>query len=135
MDSDFYDLNEFHSFGTRFNIVFILFIAIFILFIIIFIISLGRQISIWNKNNHSPRLTVKAKVTSKRLKVSRHHRNTATEGFHTSSSTTYYVTFEVESGDRMELRINDSEYGILAEGDTGNLSFQGTRYLGFDRCL
>lgn len=25
------------------------------------------------------------------------------------------------------------EYGMLAEGDFGDLSFQGTRYLGFER--
>ena len=27
----------------------------------------------------------------------------------------------------------NAEYGQLAEGDTGKLSFQGTRYLGFER--
>ena len=47
--------------------------------------------------------------------------------------TTYYVTFQVESGDRIELRLSGTEYGQLAEGDTGRLSFQGTRYLGFER--
>jgi len=25
------------------------------------------------------------------------------------------------------------EYGMLVEGDKGNLTFQGTRYLGFER--
>ena len=54
-------------------------------------------------------------------------------GFHTTSSTTYYVTFQVESGDRMELHVSGSEYGMLAEGDTGRLTFQGTRYLSFER--
>jgi hypothetical protein len=44
-----------------------------------------------------------------------------------------YVTFEVESGDRMEFHVAGHEYGMLIEGDTGNLTFQGTRYLGFDR--
>ena len=33
----------------------------------------------------------------------------------------------------MELQVDDAEYGMLAEGDTGRLSFQGTRYLGFER--
>ena len=45
----------------------------------------------------------------------------------------YYVTFEVESGDRMEMKVSGSEYGLLAIGDSGRLSFQGTRYLGFER--
>ena len=43
------------------------------------------------------------------------------------------MTFEVESGDRMELHVDGSEYGMLVEGDYGMLSFQGTRYLGFVR--
>ena len=47
--------------------------------------------------------------------------------------TSYYVTFQVESGDRMEFRVSGSEYGTYIEGDTGKLSFQGTRYLGFER--
>jgi hypothetical protein len=39
----------------------------------------------------------------------------------------------VESGDRMEFEVPDTEFGMLAEGDTGKLSFRGTRYLGFER--
>ena len=42
---------------------------------------------------------------------------------------------EVESGDRMELNLSGQEYGLLAEGDRGKLTFQGTRYLGFEREL
>lgn len=49
------------------------------------------------------------------------------------SSTRYYVTFQVDSGDRMELPMTGSEYGMLAEGDVGKLTFQGTRYLSFER--
>ena len=52
-----------------------------------------------------------------------------------STSTSYYVTFQVESGDRMELSVRGKEYGLLAEGDYGRLTFQGTRYLGFQRKL
>ena len=52
---------------------------------------------------------------------------------HTSTSTTYYVTFEVCSGDRMELRLQGHEYGLIVEGDRGELTFQGTRFLGFTR--
>ena len=49
-------------------------------------------------------------------------------GYHTAISTTYYVTFQVESGDRMEMSVSGSEYGTLAEGDKGTLTFQGTRF-------
>ena len=33
----------------------------------------------------------------------------------------------------MELHVAGHEYGMLIEGDQGMLSFQGTRYLGFER--
>ena len=92
----------------------------------------------WNKNNHSPRLTVPAAVVAKRTDVS--HSSTpnagdptGAHGYHTSTSTSYDVTFQVESGDRMELAVNGADYGMLVEGDIGKLSFQGTRYLGFER--
>lgn len=52
---------------------------------------------------------------------------------HTTYSTSYFVTFQVESGDRMELHVAGHEYGMLIEGDRGKLTFQGTRYLGFER--
>ena len=54
-------------------------------------------------------------------------------GYDTSTFTSYYVTFQVESGDRMEFEVSDMEYGMLAEGDSGELTFQGTRYLNFRR--
>ena len=77
-------------------------------------------------------------MVAKRTNVSRHHTAnagdmTGAHGYTSTSATTYYVTFQVESGDRMELRLSGTEYGQLAEGDTGKLSFQGTRYLGFER--
>lgn len=104
----------------------------------IFIFAVMKGIAQWNKNNHSPRLTVSATVVAKRTSVSNHHHTnagdmTGAHGYHTTTSTTYYVTFQVESGDRMELCVSGSEYGMLAEGDCGKLSFQGTRYLGFER--
>ena len=44
-----------------------------------------------------------------------------------------FVTFQIESGDRMELNVAGHAFGMLIEGDRGNLIFQGTRYLGFKR--
>ena len=107
-----------------------------ILFPILFLVVLGMilcaiigNISTWNKNNHSPRLTVPATVVAKRTEVSRHH----TDNTMMHTFTTYYATFQVESGDRMELTVSGSDYGMLVESDIGKLSFQGTRYLGFER--
>ena len=88
------------------------------------------QIRQWNKNNHSPRLTVPARVVSKQMQLHRHHYGRAEPYYDTYL---YSVTFQVESGDRMELSVSRQQYGMLAEGDYGRLSFQGTRFLSFER--
>lgn len=125
-------------FDIMFGIFFIMFSIAFVFVIGIFIVVAVKGIGQWNKNNNSPRLTVDAQVVTKRVNVTHHqHANagdiTGAHGYHTSTSTTYYVTFQVESGDRLELLVDGQEYGILVEGDYGKLSFQGTRYLGFVR--
>ena len=101
-----------------------------ILFPILFLVVLGMilcaiigNISTWNKNNHSPRLTVPATVVAKRTEVSRHH----TDNTMMHTFTTYYATFQVESGDRMELEVDGSDYGMLVEGE-------GDRKRGYHLC-
>jgi Na+-transporting methylmalonyl-CoA/oxaloacetate decarboxylase gamma subunit len=101
----------------------------------IIIVRAIQGIGQWNKNNESPILTVEATIVTKRMSVSEHNHYSAGDinNNHYSTSTTYYVTFEVESGDRIELHMPGTEYGLLVEGDTGKLTFQGTRYKGFER--
>ena len=120
------------GFGTGFGIFGIMFTIVFILVIGTFIVVAVKGIGQWNKNNHSPRLTVPATIVAKRANVS-HHRHGGVNDHHHHTSTSYYVTFQVESGDRMELHVAGTEYGLLVEGDSGKLTFQGTRYLGFER--
>ena len=116
----------------------VMFPIMFIIVVGIIIFSLVRGIITWNKNNQSPRLTVSVVVAAKRENIKHHqHANvgdlSSAHGFHTTTSTSYYVTFLVESGDRIELCVSGTEYGMLVEGDTGRLTFQGTRYLSFER--
>ena len=116
----------------------LMFTLIFLLAACIIVAAFVQGIHQWNKNNHSPRLTVDALVVTKRMDVShRRHVNagdhTSAHRYHTTTSTFYYVTFQVDSGDRMELTVGGADYGQLVEGDRGKLTFQGTRYLGFQR--
>jgi uncharacterized membrane protein len=129
MGYGFYD-----SFGMGFgffDIFSILFSLVFFLVIGVFIFVLVKGIGQWNKNNNSPRLTVDAAIVAKRQHTSHHHHGTDMHMHHHSSS--YYVTFQVESGDRMELHVPGNQYGLLIEGDRGKLTFQGTRFLSFQR--
>ncbi len=102
----------------------------FIIFICVFIYILVGNIRQWHKNNQSPIVDADAKIVTKRQHRTTHHNGTDNIPH---SSTSYYVTFEFKSGDRLELCVKGSEYGLLAEGDKGTLKFQGTRYLGFER--
>ena len=104
----------------------VIFMIIFGLIVCTFLVILVKGIGQWHKNNRSPRLSVPAVVVAKRLQV---HGGSGESSAHTS----YYVTFQVESGDRMELSMDGEAYGMLAEGDGGRLTFQGTCYLGFER--
>ena len=126
-----FGFNGFSSFSVIFYVMFALVIGIFIAAVV-------RMFLRWHKNNNSPRLTVEATVVSRRQEVTHHNSAnagdvTGAHGYSTSSFTSYYATFQVESGDRLELEIPSSQYGYLTEGDTGRLSFQGTRFLSFER--
>ena len=119
--------------GFGFQIYQIMFLIVFGIAMSSVLMTTIRSMKEWNKNNHSPRLTVPVIVVTKRTDVSRRRHRGANGHHHHHTSTTYYATFEVESGDRMELQLEGFEYGLLVEGDHGKLSFQGTRYLGFER--
>ena len=121
--------NDFDTgFGMEFQLFDVMFFLIFFLILGMFLFMIVKGLSTWNKNNQSPRLTVDATVVAKRTDVTHHHGNDMA-----THSTWYYATFQVESGDRMEFAVDGMEYGMLAEGDIGKLSFQGTRYLSFER--
>jgi len=125
----------FDGFGIGFGLFQIMFSLTFLLVTGVFVAIAIKGISQWHKNNNSPRLTVPATVVSMRTNVSHHHHHHGTGHMHhhTSSSTTYYVTFQVESGDRMELHVAGHQFGLMIEGDRGRLTFQGTRFLDFER--
>ena len=117
--------------GFDFGLFEIMFFIMFGLFFLVFVGTLLKGLGEWNKNNHSPKLTVPVTVVAKRTNVNRHHHGG--KHHHTSTSTTYYATFQVESGDRMELHLSGSQFGLIVEGDKGLLTFQGTRFLNFER--
>lgn len=121
------------GFGFGFDAFGVMFTLVFLIIIGTFIATAVKGIGQWNKNNNSPKLTVPATVVAKRANVSHHRHGGVNDHQHYSTSTSYYVTFQVDSGDRMELHMAGQEYGLLIEGDRGNLTFQGTRYLGFER--
>ncbi len=127
-------MSAYSGFDMGFGMMRVFVFIVFALVIGIFAVTIFRGLSTWHKNNNSPRLTVPARVVNKRDETHRHRHHTGNGHMHhTHYSTTYYITFEVESGDRIELQVTGEESGLLVEGDSGMLTFQGTRYLGFER--
>ena len=118
----------FSSFDSGFKLTMIIGIVMIVIFIAFFIIftstftKITKQFRSAGKvNDNSPRLSVEASVVSKRSSVS------------AGRFTWNYATFQVESGDRIELSVPDSDFGMLVEGDYGTLTFQGARFISFRR--
>ena len=99
-----------------------------IAFLAILVISVGgsiiKTLGAQARNAAEPVLTAEAVVAAKRLELVNRGK---------SHSTEYYATFDLASGERIELELDGKQYGLLAERDKGELRFQGTWFLGFDR--
>ncbi len=115
--------------------VFLIFaIIILVMAICVFAVVFIKGIIQWRSNNKAPKITVRAKVATKRTRISHHHGAGTNEVVvHAARFTYYYITFEFESGDREEFAVTASDYGMIAEGDEGKLTFKGTRFLNFER--
>jgi hypothetical protein len=99
-----------------------------VVFLLVAVTTLGRPIlqtlDARRRNGAAAVLTAAARVAAKRIEVSRRGK---------ADSTAYYATFDLTTGERLELELAGKEYGLLAEGDHGELRYQGTWYLGFER--
>lgn len=81
---------------------------------------------VWSRNNAAPVQSVPTTVVSKRGHPS-------TGGADTSPTSSYFVTFEMLAGERMEFQLTGAQYGLIVERDRGELKYQGTRFRGFTR--
>lgn len=99
-----------------------------LVFLAVLVISVGgtiiKTIGEQTRNAAAPVLIADAIVTTKRLEVINRGK---------SHSTEYYATFDLGSGERIELELDGKQYGLLAERDRGELRYQGTWFLGFER--
>lgn len=96
----------------------------------IIVISVAGSLKKHFMNYRRPVQSVQTTVVSKRTEVLLRHMPDSAEN---RSESKYYITFEVESGDRLEFPVEGKDYGQYAEGDEGLLTFQGKRFRGFER--
>lgn len=108
---------------------------LFILIVVTFILNLLKGLKSWFLNQNRPIKTVMAKVIAKRTEVKNLRSADTQDPFNSDASTFYFATFEDELGNRIELRISGKDYGLMADDDNGELTYQGTRFKGFKRRL
>ncbi|MDO4788497.1 MAG: DUF2500 domain-containing protein [Johnsonella sp.] len=113
----------------------LIFLAIFA---VVFVVAVGAILLIfvfrlrtWDRDNKSPRLTVDARVLSKNEKTTSEEKVDKQGHYYYLNIPHYFLTFQVESGDKMSFEVGEGDYRTVSEGDFGKLSFQGTRYFGF----
>lgn len=109
----------FGAFGLIFILMFIV-VSLFIIGVFIYIVTTHAKKANYNKN--SPELCIWATVVSKREQV----RGENTYTF-------YFATFEFKNGDRIELELKGQESGMLVEGDQGQLTYKGLKFIDFER--
>ena len=110
---------------TGVNLVFL-----FGVLLIVILLVFGTAIAVkgYFENRRSPVVEAAARVVAKRSKVSG-----GGPGPCSYASTSYFVTFEDEFGDRREWEMPEEQYGLLVEGDKGTLTIQGEWFKGFTR--
>lgn len=87
-----------------------------------------------NDNKKAPLLSVPAKVAGKRTDIIKRNQPNAGDlsgahGYTVVMNTTYYVSFEIEDGERKEFIVDHSIYNTLLEETKGTLSFKGTKFI------
>lgn len=92
----------------------------------VFAVVIVRGVGQRRRDSASPALTTLARVVTKRSEV---HGGTG----ESRARTACFVTFETPTGERLELALPARESGLIADGDTGQLSYRGTRFQGFAR--
>jgi hypothetical protein len=73
----------------------------------------------------APKLEAEARIIEKRAST--------VGGGSAGAGETFFVTFQLFDGSRIELPMPASEAALLVIGDEGNLGWQASRYLGFTR--
>ncbi|MBC5580583.1 DUF2500 family protein [Anaerofilum sp. BX8] len=107
-------------------------------FIVMFSMVIGLVLIIiiynWWKNRCSPLIVTQATVTDKRIEE--HYvrsKRSAGIGYRTRKVLIYYITFNLEGGENIELRTKEIVYSELQYNDCGKLTFKESKYINFEK--
>lgn len=91
-------------------------VVIFLIIIVIICMADANTIICWFKNNRAPVHSMCASVLTKEINENK-----------------YYVCFGLEDGQMKRFSIDYYAYIFLKEGEKGILTYQGTRFIRYDR--
>jgi hypothetical protein len=118
---------------SRFTLFSALFAVVFFGIFILIGYMLVKSFAERSRNNSSPIVTSRVTITAKTT-------NTAYRGNYIPDNinvqtpyNTYFITFEFVNGNRAEFNVPRSDYAYISEHDTGILTYQGSRYINFER--
>lgn len=101
--------------------------VIVIVAVVVIVLVKGVQgLFTWSSNNAAEILNKPSEIVTKRTEVWGGSGNSST-------STSYYITFEFEDCSRQEFEVKAKKFGMLVEGDIGILTYQGTRFIDYAR--
>lgn len=112
-----------------FDSMFSLMQGFFVLFFLVVVGGIG--FTIWKNvrttvgDAAAPEVSAVARVVDKRIETSGGGEHAVVQH--------HFVSFEQPGGERFELAVPATEYGLLVAGDQGTVTMKGTRYLGFAR--
>lgn len=97
---------------------------LFVVVVGIIAVSVGRGLLQWGRNNKQPVLTVDSRIVSKRTEINQRHTHEPNDQMTSHTNTVYYITFEVESGDRMEFPSAENSSDYARKGIREGLRFK-----------
>jgi hypothetical protein len=82
------------------------------------------------RNDSLPILTTRATLVSKRKDVIAQPPGINPKN-QIAPSTTFFASFRLPEGQTVEVQVDNVQFAALTEGEAGQLTYQGTRFLGF----
>ncbi|MDP1511113.1 DUF2500 domain-containing protein [Paenibacillus sp. CMAA1739] len=116
------------SFFMEFQSFNMIFFIVLGLIAIVIITGIVKTIGAGLSNQEAEQVQRSCKVVDKRTRV-----RGGSGDF--SASTDYYITFEFEGGERKELKVKGTDFGMIVIGDRGEVHYKGTRFLEFVRVV
>ena len=100
--------------------------------LIAFLFFLIRRLRKEMPKDYAGGKTISATVFSKRSRQKRDPNTLPYDKEYSYAATAFhYITFETRDCQRIELSVDAATYQRLSEGDTGTLTYQGSKYIDF----